>query len=932
MKYTMMLFSILVLPIFFDSAHSQENNFKNFESNNKSRGNYSPFSSVNFSSELGCGIISSDKIIPENYNNFPSTSAGDWWIEQPFNTKIIRVTDSGEKFNTYAYHRYSSVCAFNYTGDYLITLHREGEVWLHDGRNGAPVKKLKITKTTCVWSMVEENLLYYAVENKLRSYNVMTDEDLLVREFTGESGIDFGGNEGDISNDGRYICFGSTNRTRWFVYDVLDDIKYEVLEVSGSNIIDAAQISPSGKYVVIEYAYAAANDYREGVGCCVHDAKTMAFIRNIYYNKTQHDDVGYDDDGDEALFIPDVLGDFSGAGPSAVLSIKLETGAKKVIHKYDTTTWTAYHFSQRSCLNRNDYVFSSSYTKDDTDPNSNSWKPYWHEILAIPTDTTKETVRLAHTRCNMHREKKWPLEPRASVNRQGDRIIFTSNLNGSNTWCDLFMITLEEPDTIPPLKPINLSLITNTYLQITLEWDKPNAAIDGDLPRNYKVYRDSTLVGYTRELTFTDTTVVENASYIYKVFSIDESAVLSDDCASIVVETGADTDPPKVIKVVSLGLNALAVHFDEELEIATALDSNNYIIGDGIDIKRLLLACKKVVLIATSEQNAGSNYTISIVNIRDASPNRNRIMGTLSEQFVADKGCEIAFNDFKDDFETAGSGNWQIKHAELWSYVTDQDRNVFGTNTGNYNYAGPGRLGTYALVKRKIFADFTMTCEVRSPDNGSGADLDFIWNYRDDYNYNYVMFNRVKRNNELFAVVDSVRHTLTSFGDFEDFDKFANEYHTVKVVAKSGHFTISLDDSIVVQGDDETFMYGRAGIGSFNDWVYFDNFSITVDKEFMTAVAAEPVSALSNIYILNQNYPNPFNPDTKIGYSLPKTEKVTLTIYNLHGQTIDIVIDEKQAAGNYQIIWNAGNLPSGIYFCELKVKGFCQKKKMLLLK
>ncbi len=105
-----------------------------------------------------------------------------------------------------------------------------------------------------------------------------------------------------------------------------------------------------------------------------------------------------------------------------------------------------------------------------------------------------------------------------------------------------------------------------------------------------------------------------------------------------------------------------------------------------------------------------------------------------------------------------------------------------------------------------------------------------------------------------------------------------------------------------------------------------------IDSEFTEVVNFKQRKNIPDKYKLLQNYPNPFNPDTKISYSLPKTEKVTLTIYNLHGQTIDIVIDEKQAAGNYQIIWDAGNLSSGIYFYELKVKGFCQKKKMLLLR
>lgn len=871
---------------------------------------------------LGCGIITSDKLIPENYNNFQAPKAGGWWIDKPFNTKIIRVTDTGEILKAWAQHRYSSVCAFNNTGDYFIVTHKDAEVWLHDGRNGMPIRHLKLFNTCCVWSMVDENLLYYINDNKLRSYNVITDEDRLVREFVAESGMDFGGNEGDISNDGGYVCFSSTNRTRWFVYDLFDDIKYDVLDVGNANLIDAAQISPSGKYVVIEYGFKAANDYQEGVGCCLHDAKTMAYIRNIYYPKTQHNDVGFDDDGDEAMFISDVMGDFSGAGPSAILSIKLETGEKKLLHHYDTTTWLAYHFSQRSCLNRHDYVFCGTYNKSNIDPNSESWKPYWNEVLAIPTDTTKDVVRLAHHRGN-------GMSPRPSVNRQGDRLLFLSNLNNLPVeWWDVFMITLEEPDTIPPLKPINLTISSCTYRQVTLSWHQPAEAEDEDLPRNYKIYRDSTLLGYTRRLIFTDTTVITNTEYNYRIFSVDESAVESIDCAGITIETGSDTEPPEITKVVPLGVKALAVHFNEEVELTTALDRINYSITGGVIIERLLLSCKKVVLIATSEQDAGNDYTIFVSGIRDASPNRNRMAGIISTDFVAKNGSEIAFTNFTDNFDVADTGHWEFRRPELWSYAADQDKMVFGTNTGDYTFPGPGRIGTYALVKDKIFTDFTMTCKARLVDS---REFEFIWNYQDDYNYHYVMIHKIPRNNELFLLVDSMRYTITPFTGFTKLDD--NEYHNIKVTAKSGYFTISFDDSVIVEGKDETFMYGKVGMGSFGGWVYFDDFSVIPDREFISLVEDENLPYLADIYKLNQNYPNPFNPITKFDYYLPKEEKVTFTIYNILGNEVDILVNnKKQLPGKYRLIWDASQLTSGIYFYELKAGNFFKKKKMILIK
>ena len=85
-------------------------------------------------------------------------------------------------------------------------------------------------------------------------------------------------------------------------------------------------------------------------------------------------------------------------------------------------------------------------------------------------------------------------------------------------------------------------------------------------------------------------------------------------------------------------------------------------------------------------------------------------------------------------------------------------------------------------------------------------------------------------------------------------------------------------------------------------------------------------------YLLYQNYPNPFNPDTKISFSVPKTNYVTLIIYNSIGKEIETLVNKKLDAGNYDINFNASNLPSGVYFYRLISGSFSQTKKMILIK
>ncbi len=83
---------------------------------------------------------------------------------------------------------------------------------------------------------------------------------------------------------------------------------------------------------------------------------------------------------------------------------------------------------------------------------------------------------------------------------------------------------------------------------------------------------------------------------------------------------------------------------------------------------------------------------------------------------------------------------------------------------------------------------------------------------------------------------------------------------------------------------------------------------------------------------LAQNYPNPFNPSTVINYSLPKSQMVTLRVYNILGQEVATLVNQEQSAGNYQVTFNADRLSSGVYFYSIRTGNFTAVKKMMLLK
>jgi uncharacterized membrane protein len=86
------------------------------------------------------------------------------------------------------------------------------------------------------------------------------------------------------------------------------------------------------------------------------------------------------------------------------------------------------------------------------------------------------------------------------------------------------------------------------------------------------------------------------------------------------------------------------------------------------------------------------------------------------------------------------------------------------------------------------------------------------------------------------------------------------------------------------------------------------------------------------IFSLEQNYPNPFNPATTINFSIPQTGLVSLKIYDLLGKEIKTLVNEIREAGFHQVIFDASDFSSGVYFYTIKADDFVQTKKLTLIK
>ncbi len=139
-----------------------------------------------------------------------------------------------------------------------------------------------------------------------------------------------------------------------------------------------------------------------------------------------------------------------------------------------------------------------------------------------------------------------------------------------------------------------------------------------------------------------------------------------------------------------------------------------------------------------------------------------------------------------------------------------------------------------------------------------------------------------------------------------------------------GYYSFTISETIT----RDTLIYLPLTIYSEDYPLWYDSLEVAVWINALDDVK----SVVPDVYALQQNHPNPFNPVTKINYQLPIISEVDLSIYNLLGQKIASLVNERQQAGFHQVEWDATGFSSGIYYYRLEAGKFIQTRKMIYLK
>lgn len=138
-------------------------------------------------------------------------------------------------------------------------------------------------------------------------------------------------------------------------------------------------------------------------------------------------------------------------------------------------------------------------------------------------------------------------------------------------------------------------------------------------------------------------------------------------------------------------------------------------------------------------------------------------------------------------------------------------------------------------------------------------------------------------------------------------------------------------------------MYNATGLTNGTTYYFWvkavDRYCQRRISAFSTAAAVTPLVGLQangsetpKVFALYQNFPNPFNPKTNIQFDIPRVTLTRITVYDILGKEVDLVVNQVLAPGKYNYDFDASNLSSGIYFYKIEAGNFIEKKKMIVVK
>lgn len=129
----------------------------------------------------------------------------------------------------------------------------------------------------------------------------------------------------------------------------------------------------------------------------------------------------------------------------------------------------------------------------------------------------------------------------------------------------------------------------------------------------------------------------------------------------------------------------------------------------------------------------------------------------------------------------------------------------------------------------------------------------------------------------------------------------------------------------------DSAFYRRESAGCFEGGITGGRGSTSIKLQSPPVVHVYENPVRSTVFELAQNYPNPFNPTTRINFRIQKPSHVLLSVYDVLGRRVAVLVSEHREPGSYEVNFNAQGFATGLYFYQLQADGLVQVRKMILL-
>ncbi|MGY8763893.1 MAG: family 16 glycosylhydrolase [Fidelibacterota bacterium] len=342
--------------------------------------------------------------------------------------------------------------------------------------------------------------------------------------------------------------------------------------------------------------------------------------------------------------------------------------------------------------------------------------------------------------------------------------------------------------------------------------------------------------------------------------------------------------------------DSVIIRFSEELDPQTSQLVNSYSIA-GVSVNSTtLMPDQRTVKLDVSGLILENTYNLTILGIKDDAQPPNIQMG---QWLAIDMPQPLSFPLM---INNAGGAYNEFFPDQLWSSAVE-----YGHMNGNYQFTDEGISNTNQEAIYHSSLNRVVSYKVRVPNGLYSTTIKVSENYYDDEG---------ERSFDVFAEDSMWLSAL-------DVYTFAGQYNAFDTTLKG----IRVDDGIL----DFYFSAMDYGTGYEYAGPFLNAMVIEQDSLFSLETSPDIILREGQISIF-ENYPNPFNPSTTFSYSVSKPGKTELVLYSVTGQLVAQIITRYSPAGEHQVVWSAGELPSGLFIAKLNHNSQIKIKKILIVK